>query len=119
MPVIEDAPLIKAKGRQAIQSHKRADTAGGLVLTDAATAHGTGWILFLQFAAFFGLTSSVARKSRALSCEVNMEKPKGRCTSTSWQACVAVSAQGFSDRNRKRRVRSSRFAAQLIAQKKK
>ena len=35
LPVIENAPLSKAKGRLVIQSHKRADKAGGLLLTDA------------------------------------------------------------------------------------
>ena len=54
LPVIEDAPLIKAKGRLVIQGHKRADKARGLLLTEAATAHRTGWILFLQLAAFVG-----------------------------------------------------------------
>ena len=48
LPVIEDAPLIKAKGRLVIQSLKRADKARGLLLTDAATAHGTGWITKLR-----------------------------------------------------------------------
>ena len=52
--VIEDAPLVKAKGRLVIQSHKRADKARGLLLTDAATAHRTSWILFLQLVAFLG-----------------------------------------------------------------